>query len=161
VVRSDGHAFVQARAGLACCTPAIGRRVGFDAELPSGSGRAFLDLAADPLWDSPRDVRVTESGGAADTLCVDGASYDLYLLTAQRARHVRRACAPEEVGQAAPVLEAVLGAALGHEPRIDVLFPTGAKFDADKAAYREFVAQGGVLRPAPNARSTAVPEPSP
>jgi hypothetical protein len=32
-VRRDGRAFVQARAGLGCCTPEIGRRVDIDAEL--------------------------------------------------------------------------------------------------------------------------------
>src|SRR5262249_14738385 len=36
-VRGDGKAFVQSRAGLACCEADVGRRVGFDAELPAGS----------------------------------------------------------------------------------------------------------------------------
>jgi len=37
VVRRDGKAFVQGRAGLACCEAGIARRVRFDAELPEGT----------------------------------------------------------------------------------------------------------------------------
>ena len=37
IVRRDGKAFVQARAGLACCEAGISRRVGFDAELSAGA----------------------------------------------------------------------------------------------------------------------------
>ena len=159
VLRQDGRAFVQARAGLACCAPEIGRRVGFDAELPSGAGDRFLRLKDDPLWAAPRDVGVVESG-ATETLCVDGASYDLILVTAERARLVRRACDAAAVGQAADVLEAVLGAALGQEPRIDAIYPGGAGFGPDREAYRALVAGGGSLKPAHNARIQAPPEES-
>ncbi len=161
VVRQDGKAFVEARAGLACCTPEIGRRVGFDAELPAGTAERLGKLKDDPLWAAPRDVRVVEGGGASDAICVDGASYDLILVTADRARLVRRACDPAEVGQAAEVLEAVLGAALGHEPRIDAIFPGGATYAADRAAYRQLVAGGGALEPARNGRALPAPEAPP
>jgi len=156
-LRQDGKAFVQVRAGLACCTPEIGRRVGFDDELPAGSAQRLARLKDDPLWSAPRDVRVVEGGGAADAICVDGASYDLILVTPERARLVRRACDAEEVGQAADVLEAVLGAALGHEPRIDAIFPGGATYASDRAAYGALTAGGGALAPARNGR----PEPAP
>ncbi len=157
VARQDGKAFVEARAGLACCTPEIGRRVGFDAELPAGLAERLEKLKDDPLWSAPRDVRVVEGGGASDAICVDGASYDLILVTAERARLVRRACDATEVGQAADVLEAVLGAALGHEPRIDTIFPGGASFASDRAAYRQLVAGGGALEPARNDRAAPAP----
>ena len=151
VVRQDGRAFVQARAGLACCEPEIGRRVGFDAELPAGAGGRFVRLKDDPLWTAPRDVGVVE-GGASESLCVDGTSYDLILVTADRARLVRRACDDAAVGQAADVLEAVLGAAIGQEPRIDTIYPGGAGFGPEREAYRALVGGGGSLKPAHNAR---------
>jgi hypothetical protein len=152
VVRRDGEAFVQARAGLACCTPEIGRRVGFDAPLEAGQAQRFLRLKADPLWDAPRDVRVVEAEGSSDSLCVNGVAYDLVLVTPERVRAVRRACDSEEIGQAADVLEAMLGAALGHEPRFDVVFPSGADFAAPRRAYRRLVESGGALKPAADAR---------
>jgi hypothetical protein len=157
VVRRDGQAFVQARAGLACCTPEIGRRVGFDAMLEPGQAERLLKLKADPLWDAARDVRVVEAVGTSDSVCVNGTAYDLVLVTPERTRAVRRACDPAEVGQAAQVLEAVLGAALGREPRFDVLFPDGADFTVQRRAYRSLVEGGGVLRPAPGGR----PQPPP
>jgi hypothetical protein len=152
VVRRDGEAFVQARAGLVCCTPEIGRRVGFDAKLEAGSAQRLLKLKADPLWDAPRDVRVQEAEGTNDSLCVNGVAYDLVLVTPERTRAVRRACDPGEIGQAANVLEAMLGAALGHEPRFDVVFPGGADFSAPRRAYRSLIDGGGLLKPAPNGR---------
>lgn len=160
VVRRDGEAFVQGRAGLGCCTPEIGRRVGFDAKLEAGAGARLLKLKDDPLWEAPRDVRVVEGEGTSDAICVNGVAYDLILATQDRARSVRRACDLAEVGQAADVLEAVLGAALGHEPRFDVAFPGGADFAADRHAYQQLVAGGGGLRPAPNARPQP-PSPDP
>lgn len=163
-VRRDGDVFVQARAGLGCCEPEIGRRVGFDIQAPDGSSTRLLALREDPLWNAPRDVRVSEGGGAADALCVDGVSYALTLVTPGRSRSVRRACDPAEVGQAADVLGAVFALALGHEPRFDVLYRTGADFSSAKRSYEAFVADGGTLRPAPNSRPqppeiTPPPEP--
>lgn len=151
-VRSDGAAFVQARAGLGCCTPEIGRRVGFDARLEAGAARGLAELARDPLWQAPRDVRVADGGGAVDAVCVNGSSYDLILLTPDRARHVRRACDLAEVGQAATVLQAVLGAAIGHEPRFDVIFPGGVDFAPARRAYDQLVVGGGELKAARDAR---------
>jgi hypothetical protein len=161
VLRQDGRAFIQVRAGLACCAPEIGRRVGFDAELPAGAAGRFMRLTSDPLWSAPRDVRVVEGGGASDSVCVDGASYDLILVTPERARLVRRACDAAEVGQAADVLEAVLGAALGQEPRIDVIFPGGAGYASEREAYRRLTAGGGALEPARNGRALPAPDPPP
>ncbi len=146
-VRRDGRAFVQARAGYACCEAGIGRRMGFDAELPAGSAAAFLALRGHSLWDAPRDVRVDYGGGAAEAVCVDGASYDLTLVTPGRARALRRACDTASVGQAADVLEPVLRAALGREPRLDVLYPGGADFASARAAYDELISGGGALKP--------------
>lgn len=152
IVRRDGKVFVQGRAGLGCCEPGIARRVGFDAELPAGSAAKFLALREDPLWEAPREVRVAEGTDTADALCVDGTSYDLTLVVPGKSRSVRRACDSAEVGQAADVLEAALGAALGHEPRFDVIYPTGASFESARAAYRQLVAEGGQLKPAPHSR---------
>lgn len=152
IVRRDGKAFVQARAGLGCCEAGIARRVGFDAELPEGSASKFLALRDDPLWDAPREVRVAEGTDAADALCVDGTSYDLTLVVPGRSRSVRRACDSAEVGQAADVLEAALGAALGHEPRFDAIYPSGASFASARADYQRLTAEGGQLKPAPHSR---------
>lgn len=150
-VRSDGKAFVQGRAGLACCEAVIGRRMGFDAELPPGSAPRFLALRDLPLWRSPRDVRVVEPG-AADALCLVGTSYDITLVTPGRAATLHRACDPAEVGEAADVLEAVLGAALGHDGRFDVIFPGGANFANARGAYRDLLEGGGRLKVNPDAR---------
>jgi hypothetical protein len=153
IVRRDGRAFVQGRAGLACCEAVIGRRVGFDAELPAAQVRAFQALRSHPVWASPREVQVTEAGGVtADALCVDGTSYDLTLLVPGRSRHLHRACDDREVGQVADVLEPLLRAALGREPRFDVTFPRGVDFSSHRAAYQELVAAGGALTADPNAR---------
>lgn len=148
-LRRDGKAFVQARAGLACCRPSIDRRVEVDAELPPEAIGPLRALRDDPLWRAPRDVRVAESPGAADAICIDGEAYNLTRLTARGAVSVRRACNPAEVGQAAAVLSAVLGAALGHDARFDVLFEKGADFSAERAAYDALVSGGGTLRQAP------------
>ena len=151
-VRRDGKAFVQARAGLACCEAGIARRMGFDAELPLGQAQAFQGLKGLPLWSSPRDVRVSQGPGLADDVCVDGTDYDLTLMVAGRARSLRRSCDSAAVGQAADVLEAVLRAALGHDARFDVIFPGGASFAEARDAYRDLVAHGGALKPDPHAR---------
>lgn len=160
-VRRDGKAFIQARAGLGCCDPGIARRVGFDAEAPPGSAEKLLALREDPLWNAPREVRVDYGSGAADALCVDGASYDLTLLVPGQARSVRRSCDPAEVGQAADVLETVLGLALGHEPRIDVIFPGGANFASARSAYQSLAADGGQIKAAPNSRPQPPAFPAP
>ncbi len=152
IVRRDGKTFVEGRAGLACCEAAISRRMGFDAELPPGSGAAFQALRTHPLWFAPREVRVAEGGGAAETVCLDGTAYDLTLLVPGQSRSVRRACDDAEVGQAADVLEPVLRAALGHDPRFDVIFPGGPDFSAARQAYERLVRDGGMLKADPDAR---------
>lgn len=164
VVRRDGRVFVQARAGLACCEAGIIRRVGLDAELPAGSAETFRGLRDHPLWSAPRGVRVSEGGGAASAICVDGTAYDLTLVTAGRSRSLRRSCDNAEIGQAADVLEAVLRAALGHEPRFDVIFPGGGDFSAARQAYQALIQAGGALTADPDARAQpadAPPAPAP
>jgi hypothetical protein len=153
VIVRGADAFVQARAGLACCEAVIGRRVGFDEQLPAGSADRFRALARLPIWRSPRDVRVSEVG-AADALCVEGTGYDVTLVTPGRSTTLHRACDPAEVGEIGDVLEAVLGAAVGHEPRIDVIFPRGVSFASAKRAHQALLAEGGRLRANPDARKT-------
>lgn len=160
IVRGDGQAFVQARAGLACCEALIGRRVGFDRDLPAGSAQKFLALRSLPLWKSPRDVRVVEPG-AAEAVCLEGVSYDITLATAGRTKTVRRACDPSEIGEAADVLEAALGAALGHEPRFDVLFRKGANFQSARNLYRNLIESGGQLKAATARQAPPGAEPAP
>ncbi|MET0272139.1 MAG: hypothetical protein ABW360_04030 [Phenylobacterium sp.] len=152
IVRRDGHAFVQARAGYACCEALIGRRMGFDAELPAGSAQALLALRNHPMWTAPRDVRVDEGGGTSEAVCLEGTAYDLTLLLPGRSRSLRRACDNAEIGQVADALEPVLGAALGHDPRFDVIYPGGASYAAARAAYRDLIAEGGQLKPDTSAR---------
>lgn len=159
-VRRDEKVFVQGRAGLACCDALIGRRVGFDAELPEGSAARFRALAKDPAWMSPRDVLVAYPG-AAEAVCVEGVGYDLTLVARGWSRSLHRACDPAEIGEAADILEAVLSAALGHEPRFDVLFPKGADFAQARAAYRGLIAEGGRLKPNPQASRPPGDEPVP
>lgn len=151
-VRRDGETFVQGRAGLACCEAGIGRRIGFDIQLPAASGEKFKVLRDDPLWSAPRDVIVDLGGGVSDALCVDGVSYDLNLVTASAARTVRRACDSAEIGQAADVLAAVVSASLGQDGRFDLVFPRGADFSAAKASYVALTTSGGRLKPAPFTR---------
>lgn len=151
-VRRDGRAFVQARAGLACCEAGIARRMSFDAELPAGQAEAFLPLRAHPLWAAPRRVRVSAGAGLADDVCVDGTAYDLTLVVPGRSRSVRRACDDAEIGQAADLLEPALRAALGHDGRFDVIFEGRADFTAARKAYRDLIAHGGALKPDPQAR---------
>jgi hypothetical protein len=151
-VRRDGAAFVQARAGLACCEAGIERRMGFDAELPPGQAQAFLALRDLPLWSTPRDVRVAEGQGAVEDVCVDGTDYDLTLMVPGRARSLRRSCDNAAIGQAADVIEPMLKAALGHDPRFDVIFPGGASYAGARDAYRDLLARGGSLKADPHAR---------
>jgi hypothetical protein len=120
----------------------------FDAELPAGSAASFLALRGAPMWDAPRDVRVFDPSVSTEAICVDGVAYDLTLLLPGRARSLRRACDDAAIGQVADALTAAFAAALGREPRFDVLFPGGAGFAASKGAYQDLLAAGGALRPA-------------
>ncbi|THD79183.1 MAG: hypothetical protein E7812_08865 [Phenylobacterium sp.] len=163
VVRRDGRAFVEARAGLACCEADIGRRIGFDAELPAAAAPGFLALRTHPMWQAPRMVQVKE-GGATEGVCVNGVGYDVILLVPGRSRSLHRACQDAEIGQAADALEPTLRAALGHDPRFDVLYPGGINYGLDRKAYQDLIAQGGSLRPDPNGRAQppgAEPAPRP
>jgi hypothetical protein len=152
-VRDDGHAFVQGRAGYACCEAGIGRRIGFDAELAPGAGQAFLSLRRHPMWGAPRAVQTVRNATTTDVVCVAGVGYDLTLLTPAGAHTLHRACDDVAVGQVADALEPVLRAALGHDPRFDVLFSGGVSFSAERQAYQDFAAGGGVLKPDPRARN--------
>jgi len=152
-VREDGKTFLQGRAGLACCDAGIGRRIGFDVEMPEGSAKTFLPLRDLPLWETPREVQVVRNETTTDVVCVSGVGYDLTLLTARGARSLHRDCDEVSIGQTADVLETVLEAALGHEPRFDVLFRNKIDFSLERQAYQEFVAAGGVLKAAPRNRS--------
>jgi len=152
IVRRDGQAFVQGRAGLACCEADITRRIGFDAQLPPGSAAAFLALRENPMWNAPRLVRVSQKG-AAEALCVDGVSYDVTLVVPGRSRSLHRACEDEAIGQIADALEPTLRAALGHDPRFDVLYPGGISYALDRKAYQDLLASGGSLKPDPQGRA--------
>jgi hypothetical protein len=154
-VRDDGRAFVQGRAGYACCEAGIARRIGFDEELPQGAAQTFLALRDNPMWRSPRDVAAVRGASTAEEVCVSGVGYDLTLLTASGARTLHRACDDTAVGQAADVLEPVLRAALGHDPRFDVLFHGRIDFTAERDAWQQFAQGGGVLKPDPRARRKA------
>jgi hypothetical protein len=46
----------------------------------------------------------------------------------------------------------VLTAALGHDPRFDVVFPRGVSFANARKAYQTLLAEGGRLRRNPDAR---------
>jgi hypothetical protein len=153
VVRKDGRAFVQGRAGFACCEAGIGRRIGFDDELPAGSAAAFQALGAHPMWAAPHDVGTVRDASTTEVVCVAGVGYDLTLLTRAGARSLHRACDDIAVGQVADALEPTLRAALGHDPRFDVLYPGGVSFAAERQAYAEFTAGGGVLKADPRGRS--------
>jgi hypothetical protein len=145
-VRRDGRSFVQARAGFGCCRPEILRRVDIDQELPAGAGEPFLALAQDAVWSQPAEVIAAEKGvGAVESVCVNGVSYDLTLLTAGSARHLRRNCDSVEIGSIAGALSPVIAAALGRDPLFDYLFPRGADFSAQAQAYDGFIAAGGRL----------------
>lgn len=154
-VRRDGDTFVQGRAGLACCEAGIARRIGFDRKLPPGSAERFLALRQNPMWASPREVRVQEGGGASEAVCVEGTSYDLTLVVPGRSVALRRACDSAEIGQIADAIEPVLGAALGHEPRFDVIFPGGADYASARRMYEGLLRDGGTLKRDPNARPQA------
>ena len=154
-LRRDGRAFVQARAGLGCCTPEIGRRVDIDAELAEAQIAPLRRVSADPAWGQPRSVIVDYGGGAVAALCVDGVSWDVTLVVAGQARHLRRACDDAEVGSIAPLLAAAMGAAVGRDPRFDAVLPRGADFSAQTAAYQTLLREGGRLVPGAGDRPQA------
>ena len=160
-VRRDGRAFVQARAGLGCCTPEIARRVDIDAELDAQRIAPLKSLVGDPLWDQPRSVTIDYGGGAVEAVCLDGVSWDVTLLVAGQARHLRRACDDAEVGSIAPALAAALAAASGRDARFDAMFARGGDFSRQQKAYEALLASGGRLKPAANSRAQppAVPTP--
>jgi hypothetical protein len=160
-LRRDGRAFVQARAGLGCCTPEIGRRVDIDAELGAPQIMPLKTLADDPAWSQPRSVIVDYGGGAVSALCVDGVSWDVTLVVPGQARHLRRACDDAEVGSIARILSAGIGAAVGRDPRFDAVLPRGADFSRQALTYADLVASGGRLIPGERNRSQppAVPVP--
>ncbi|MFZ5669217.1 MAG: hypothetical protein ACOY4K_06970 [Pseudomonadota bacterium] len=145
-LRGDGRAFVQGRAGLGCCEPRIGRMVAFDLPLAEERIAAFRALAEHPMWRQPRLVEIEEPDGSASALCIDGVAWDLTLVLPDRGRHLHRACLDEETGSVADALSPALAAALGVDPRFDVVFPRGADFSRDKAAYEALLARGGRLR---------------
>ncbi len=151
-VRRDGRAFVQARAGLGCCTPEIGRRVDINAELPDDRIAALKALTGDPAWSQPRSVIVDYGGGAVEGVCVDGVSWDVTLLVPGQARHLRRACDDAEVGSIAGVLSTVVGAAAGRDPLFDAVLPRGGDFSRQAAAYADLKAQGGQLKAGTSSR---------
>lgn len=164
-LRRDGRAFVQARAGLGCCTPEIGRRVDIDAELGEPQIAPLKTLPTDPVWSQPRSVIVDYGGGAVSALCVDGVSWDVTLVTPGQARHLRRACDDAEVGSIARLLSAAVGAAAGRDPRFDAVLPRGGDFSRRAQAYDTLIASGGRLvagtgsRPQPPAAPVSDDEP--
>jgi hypothetical protein len=159
--RRDGRAFVQARAGLGCCTPQIDRRVDINAELASEQISALKALVQNAMWIQPRDVTLDYGDGSISPVCLDGVAWDITLLVAGQARHLRRACDDAEVGSIADALTLALGAAVGRDTRFDAVFPRGADVSRQKTAYEQLIASGGRLKPAANARPQppAVPPP--
>lgn len=173
IVRRDGKTFVQARAGFGCCRAEILRRVDINERLwpppppptpapgpdgvipaapppPTGPDPrdGFLALAQDKLWSQPAEVQLVDpNAGTLDSLCVNGVSYDLTLVTAAAVRHLRRNCEAVEVGSIAPALAPVIGAALGKAPLFDYLFPRKTDFTDQIAAHDAFIASGGRLAP--------------
>jgi hypothetical protein len=160
-VRRDGRAFVQARAGLGCCTPEIGRRVDIDAELATQQIPPLKALIGAPLWSQPRSVIVDYGGGAVEPVCLEGVSWDVTLLVPGQARHLRRACDDAEVGSIAPALAVALSAASGRDARFDAMFARGGDFSRQQKAYDSLIASGGRLKPGTNSRTQppAVPTP--
>jgi hypothetical protein len=145
VNRDDGRSFLQARAGIACCRPEITRRIDIDVELEASWAAKLANAADDEAWVQSEDVYADEGGGALEPVCVGGSSWDLYRVTKGKAVHLRRDCGGPEVGSVAGVLEPVIGAALGRDPRFDLVFPKGADFASQKAAYKGLLASGGKL----------------
>lgn len=145
-LRDDGRGFVQARAGLGCCTPEIGRRIDVNAELQSAALPYLKPLASAVAWSQPRAVTVDYGGDTVSAVCVDGVSWDVTLVIQDQARHLRRACDDAEIGSIAPILAPLVSAALGHDPRLDVALPSGADFSRQSAAYAALIKSGGRLK---------------
>ena len=160
-VRRDGRAFVQARAGLGCCTAEIGRRVDIDAELATQQVAALKALIGAPLWSQPRSVIVDYGGGAVEPVCLEGVSWDVTLLVPGQARHLRRACDDAEVGSIAPALAAALSSASGRDARFDAMFARGGDFSRQQRAYDSLIASGGRLKPGINNRPQPPVVPTP
>ncbi|MBU4435033.1 MAG: hypothetical protein KKC14_11525 [Alphaproteobacteria bacterium] len=160
-MRRDGRAFVQARAGLGCCAPEIERRVDINAELAADQVPPLKALGGKALWGAPRDVTVDYGDGSVSPVCLDGVAWDVTLLVAGQARHLRRACDDAEVGSIAEALAPALGAAIGRDARFDAVFQHGADVSRQQDAYDQLIASGGRLKPAANARAQppAVPLP--
>ena len=158
-VRRDGRAFVQARAGLGCCTPEIGRRVDIDAELATQQIPPLKALVGAPMWAQPRSVIVDYGGGAVEPVCLEGVSWDVTLLVPGQARHLRRACDDAEVGSIAPALTAALSAASGRDARFDAMLARGGDFSRQQQAYDSLIASGGRLKAGTGSRAqpAAVP----
>ena len=162
-LRGDGRAFVSGRAGFGCCEPEVYRLVMFDQELPPDRAAAVRAIVQDPLWGQPRFAEIVEDGATVDMLCVNGISYDVSLVVPGGGRSLHRACSGEQVGSIQPVLTALLSAAMGYEPRFDVVFPRGARFEQARSDYQALLARGGQLQTAPDTpeQVTLVPEPPP
>jgi len=110
--------------------------VDVDTELATGWAERLRQLARDTAWSQPEDVRVDEGPGMIEGVCVGAVSYDLVRVEHDRAVHLRRACGGPERGSVADVLAAVVGSALGHDLRFDVLFPHGADYSATRRPMR-------------------------
>jgi hypothetical protein len=160
-VRRDGRAFVQARAGLGCCTPEIGRRVDIDAELATQQIPPLKALVGASMWSQPRSVVVDYGGGAVEPVCLDGVSWDVTLLVPGQARHLRRACDDAEVGSIAPALAAALSTVSGRDARFDALFARGGDFSRQQRAYEALIASGGWLKAGANNRPQPPAAPTP
>lgn len=145
ILRADGETFIQARAGRGCCSPEITRRIDINAQLSGEQRRALGRLRDDPVWSQPRDVVVSEGEEVVSSVCVDGASYDLTLITDRQAAHLRRSCDPAEVGSAAVVMQALVEAARGFDPRFDVVFAE-QRFDRYRQSYAQLVEAGGRIK---------------
>jgi hypothetical protein len=149
-VRKDGRAFLQVRAGLACCKPEIIKRIDVDEELPAGSGDAFAQLGRLDLWNQPREIRMRDpDAGVVEGVCVNGVAYDVTLVTAARDFHLRRNCDPVEVGSIAAVVQPMVAVVWGKNAYVDYLFPRGADFSSDLAAYQAFTGRGGKIEARP------------
>lgn len=144
-VRRDNKVFVQARAGMGCCRPEIARRVDID-QMPDIDPAPFKALAKSPVWREPKEVEV-EHPTIPGPICVKGAGYDLTLVEYDRTAHLRRVCDLEAIGQVAPVLQAVIGAALGKDPRFDVLIKSRGDFSFEAGSYQRLIEEGGRLAP--------------
>lgn len=161
-MRTDGRAFLQARAGRGCCAAGISRLVSFDRELEPAARNQLRSLRSDKVWSQPQHVLVQEEGAVAG-VCVEGTAYDLLRVEARRTVHLRRSCDPAEVGSIAAALRTVLSPSQGIDPRFDAAFKNGVSFEKDAAEFAGLLARGGKLRPkqglSASARDVETPEP--